>query len=322
MSGVRRRRLVVRSLAAAVAVAALLAVGCGDCPPEPPQQQRTRRAAPTPEAQPGPSRLPPPDSLDRLVRAHHLYWVSGDWGAAVKELEAVALDHTAPRERRAQAGLRLAEIVEITGDRRRALGHLERVKAVVGPTHRLAQEADDRRARILTATPLADVRGPVPGSVTLRGEAPQVAARFRRAEQLLDSCHRVVVAPQLENVNEVLRAKRRSLAQAVAAYQKVASAAGAAGRAAALFRLGALHHHLAEALAFAIPTELLPSVARRLRYKLQGESTADLRRALSYYREVGKVPSSPETELWKRLAAREAKTLAAVLKSAGPRRGR
>jgi len=266
--------------------------------------------------------LPSEDVQDQLVRAHHLYWVSGDWAAAIRRLEAVASGRSHHRELRARAALRLAEIAEVTDDRRRALEYLEQVKAVVGPEHGLAQEADDRRARILTATPLADVRGPVPGSVQLKGEPPLVVARFRRAEQLLTSYHGVVVAPRLEDVNEVLRVKRRALTLAVAAYQKVATGAGPAGRAAALFRTAAMYHHLAEALAFAIPAELLPSVAQRLRRTLQAESTTYLRRSLSLYREAIEVPPAPGTSIWRRQAAREAKTLDLVLKPVGRRRGR
>jgi hypothetical protein len=162
----------------------------------------------------------------------------------------------------------------------------------------------------------------MPGGVALKHEPPQVVARFRHAEQLLAGFHRVVVAPELESINEVLRIKRRSLARAVAAYQKVVASSNGPAKAAALFRIGAMYHHLAEALAFAIPSELLPSVARKLRRQLQGESTAYLRKSLSYYRAAAEMPPDPGLSPWRQLAAREAKTLGLVLKSPARRRGK
>lgn len=263
--------------------------------------------------------LPAPQDDEKLVQAHHLIAVTGDLVQARQLLTEVLERSSTRRTLRARAALQLAELAEITGDRRGALVYLERAKAVIGQGHPLALEADDRRARILTATPLADVRGPVPGSVPLKQEPTQVAAAFRQAEALLARYHRVVVAPELENINEVLRTKRRALAVAVAAYQQVATGSTGAGRAAARFRLGAMFHHLAEALAFAIPSELLPSVARQLRRQLQAESTAYLRRALGYYRDAAAVPPGPGTSPWRQLAEREAKTLGLVLKASRKR---
>lgn len=308
---------------AALLATALLA-GCGGQGEGPPPGREARQADPVrsdavrkPEA-----RLPEPGDDELLIKAHHLLWVSGDLPAARALLRAIEGHATGPRTLRAQASLQLAEVAEMTGDRRGALVHLERAKAVAGPGHPLALDADDRRARILTATPLADVRGPMPGGVVLKHEPPAVVARFRHAEQLLAGFHRVVVAPQLENINEVLRIKRRSLARAVAAYQKVAASSNGAAKAAALFRIGAMYHHLAEALAFAIPAELLPSVARQLRRQLQGESTAFLRKSLTYYRAAAEMPPDPGLSPWRQLAAREAKTLALVLKSPARRRAK
>jgi hypothetical protein len=292
----------------------VLPIACGDDPrlESPPPRRKVTPPVSTRTTAPG---LPAPNARDQLLRAHHLRWVSGDIDGARKVLLAVASEHSNRRELRARASLRLAEIAEITGDRRRALDHLDSAKAVAGPGHGLALEADDRRARILTDTPLADVRGPVPGSVVLKLEPPMVLVRFRRAENLLASYHRIVVAPRLENINEVLRTKQRALARAIRAYQKVAATGGKEARAAALFRMGAMYHHLAEAVAFEIPPELVPSEAGRLRRKLRAESTASLRKALSYYREAAKVEQAPGGGSWPTLAEREVKTLSMVLRS-------
>jgi hypothetical protein len=268
---------------------------------------------------PAPS-LPPPDDGDRLVEAHHRQWVSGDLAGARRLLHQIIDREEARRSLRALAALRLAAIDEVTGDRRAALAHLEAVKVLAGSGHPLALEAEDRRARILTATPLADVRGPVPGTVTLRGEAPQVVAQFRQAEKLLVSYHRVVVAPSLENINEVLRTKRHALAAAVTIYQKVAEHGGATAKAASSFRIGAMYHHLAEALAFSTPEELLPTLARRLTRQLRAESATHLRRALTSYRAALRVPAGAGTAAWQEPARREAATLEVVLRGA-PRRG-
>ena len=262
--------------------------------------------------------LPAPDDEERLIHAHHLMSVSGELGTAKELLSSIVGRPTVRRSVRARGALALAGLAEVTGDRREALVYLERAKILAGPGHPLALEADDRRAGILTATPFAEVRGPVPGSVVLRSEALQVVARFRAAEQALARFHSVVVAPQLENITDVLHTKRRSLAVAVAAYQKVATTATGPAKAAALFRMGAMYHHLAEALVFAIPPELLPSMARQLRRQLQAESTSYLRKSLSYYREAAAVMPGPGTSPWRQLAEREAKTLALVLKA--PRR--
>jgi len=264
-------------------------------------------------------RLPAPDDEEQLVSAHHLITVAGDIPAARRKLEAIIERGTARRAVRARAALRLAELEEMSGARRSALVHLEQVKEIAGQGHPLSLEADDRRARILTATPLADVRGPVPGSVLPKHEPPQVVAKFRRAEQLLARYHRVVVAPKLESINEVLRTKRRALAVAATAYQKVAASANGPAKAAALYRMAAMYHHMAEALAFSLPPELLPARARQLRRQQKGESTAYLRKSLGLYRGVAKLPASPAMSPWRELAEREAKTLALVL---NPARGR
>jgi hypothetical protein len=267
-------------------------------------------------------RLPPPDDEEQLVSAHHLITVTGDIELARSKLQGIIDRGTARRAARARAALRLAELKEMAGERRAALGHLEQAKEVAGPGHPLSLEADDRRARILTATPLADVRGPVPGSVVPKHEPPQVVAGFRRAEQLLTRYHRLVVAPQLESINEVLRTKRRALTVAATAYHKVASSANGPAKAAAFYRMAAMYHHMAEALAFAIPPELLPARAHQLRRQLKAESTAYLRKALGLYRRVTKLSPGPAMSPWRELAEREAKTLALVFKPTTRKRSR
>lgn len=250
------------------------------------------------------------------MQAHHLQWVAGDVREAERILGGIVENPGGSGALRATAALRLADMAEAAGDRRGALGHLDQARGLAGAGDALALEADDRRARILAATPLADVRGPVPGTVP-RGETAPVGIAFRRAEQLLVAYHRVVVAPSLENVNEVLRVKRRALAAAVAAYQKIAATGGPAARAAAAFRMGAVYHHLAEAMAFESPSELLPSVARLLARQLRAESANHLRRALTHYRASLEVPATAGTAPWQQFAKREAETLDVVLQSSG-----
>ncbi len=265
--------------------------------------------------------LPPMTPQELFVKAHHLQWIAGDFEGAKNVLEQIANNKKAPREIRAKAELRYAEIALLTGERREALQHLERAKAIVGPGHALSIEADDRRARILTATPLADVRGPVPGSVVIKHEPPQVVMIFRRAERLLDVFHRIIVAPRLENINQVLKTKRRAFERAEKAYQQVVAEGGTIAKAASFVRMGGMCHHLAEALAFAVPEELLPSEARKLRRQLHFESTSYLRKALNFYREASKLPLVSGIEPWRQLAIREAKTLSAVLNSSSRKSG-
>jgi len=295
-------------------VVALLA-GCGE------ESPGTSPAASSPLATPAAGSpgtlavsLPKPNHIDRYLEAHLQRHLTGDLARAAKLLEGVAANSEAPRALRARARLRLAEMALIRGQRRQALAFLDQAREAAGTGHPLAMAADDRRARILAATPLANVRGPVPGSRLLTGEPRAVTARFGRAERQLAAYHRVVVAPTLENINAILRIKRQALAVAVAAYQEVAPGGGPAARAAAYFRMGAMHHHLAEALAFELPTELLPSVAARLRRRLRKESTAHLRKSLGNYRKAAGTPDTAATAPWRGLAAREVKTLARILK--------
>ena len=258
--------------------------------------------------------LPRPDHNDHYLEAHVQRQLAGDLTRASTLLDGVASNTETPRALRARARLRQAEMALVQGQRRVALAYLEQARDAAGRGRPLAMVADDRRARILAATPLANVRGPVPGSVALTGEPRAVTARFARAERQLAAFHRMVVRPTLENINTVLRIKRAALAAAVAAYQKVADGGGPGARAAAAFRMGAMHHHLAEALAFEPPPELLPSVAARLRRRQRKESTLHLRKSLAYYRKAASTKEAAATAPWRGLAAREVKTLARILK--------
>jgi len=308
-----------RPLLVAAAAVSLLANGCAD---EAPVLQRPRAWTRPPQGAAGQrvaAPLPPQSDQDRLLSAHHLEWVSGDFAAARRMLQAVAADPAARGQARVLAALRLAESAEVSGDRRTALSHLDQAKNLAGSNHALALEADDRRARILTASPRADVRGPVPGTAQLKGESPAVLAGFRVAEQRLASFHRIVVAPRLENIGEVLRTKRHALAGALSAYQQVVGQGGVTARAAALFRMGAMYHHLAEALAFESPEELLPSAAHSLTRQLRADRAGYLRRALASYRSAAQLPAVPAAALWQQLARREVETLELVLKARGTR---
>lgn len=295
-------------------VVALLA-GCGEGPSGASSVARSPSATPAASPQGALAvSLPEPDHNDHYLEAHLQRHLIGDLARATRLFGGVAASSEAPRALRARARLRMAEMALIRGQRRQALAFLDQAREVAGTGHPLAMAADDRRARILAATPLANVRGPVPGSAQLNGEPRAVTARFGRAEKQLAAYHRVVVAPTLENINAILRIKRKALAVALAAYHEVAQGGGPAARAAAYFRMGAMHHHLAEALAFELPTELLPSVAARLRRRLRKESTAHLRKSLSNYRKATGTPDSAATAPWRGLAAREVKTLSRILK--------
>lgn len=253
------------------------------------------------------------DARSQLYRAYHQRWVRGDIDAARAGLKKLLARQDAPDVVRAKAALWLGEIAELKGQKRLALAHLDRAKTLAGSQTALARQAEDRRARIVSTTPLADVRGPVPGSVRLRDTAA-VNVAFRGAEKLLAIYHRVVVQPKLENIDSVRRGKRAALARAVAAYERVAKQGGPAAQAASRFRIAAMYHHMAEALAFDRPPEMLPDVARRLARELRGESIGYLRRALVSYRAVARIAESAETRRWRRLAQREVQTLAGVLK--------
>ncbi|MCK5800120.1 MAG: hypothetical protein KAI47_23180 [Deltaproteobacteria bacterium] len=249
---------------------------------------------------------------DQLYGAYHARWVQGDMAAARRRLRALIAAAGAPSILRAQAALWLGEIAELQGARRAALGHLEAFKRLAGPATALARLADDRRARIVTRTPLADVRGPVPGSLRLSG-SPQVSALFRRAEQRLVALHRVVVRPRIENIDAIRRGKKTALRRAVALYEAVAQRGDNAAKAAARFRIAAMYHHMAEALAFERPPELLQKFARKLARQAQAQSLAYLSLALTSYRAAANVPAGPGTEPWRGLARREAKTLAHLI---------
>jgi len=257
--------------------------------------------------------LPPMTAQDRLLRLHHAQWVRGEFGLARRQL-ALLLDNRAVQaQARAEAGLRLAAMAERAGERRLALAHLARVERLIRPGHLLSRRAAQMRQRLHTAA-LTDIRGPVPGSISLRGEPARIAAQFRRAEKLLEAYYRVVVAPRLENVDAVLRTKRRTLAAAVAAYQRVAQAGGILAKVAAHYRVASMYHHLAEALAFDRPPELLPSVAQQLARRLRTASVDYLRRALASYREaVRSGGGGGAAAKWRALAQREARTLSRVL---------
>lgn len=293
----------------------LLLGGCAPdratAPPAPTLVATRQASAVTPAR--GPMLRPAVQPEEQLVQARHLALISGDLAAARAVLNGLASTAGVARTLRARAELRLADLAEQAGKRRVALDHLEQAKIVAGPGHDLAYRADDRRTRILTDAPLADVRGPLPGGITLKGEARAVATAFRQAEQRLVAFHRLLVAPRIEEVSRVL-AEKRSLAKgAVKAYLRLLRRGGPSAKAAAHFRLGTLYHHMAEALGFEIPAELLPDPARRLRNELRTESAANLKKALAHYRAAAKVERAEGTEPWQGLARREAATLQQVL---------
>jgi hypothetical protein len=131
---------------AAIPLALAFLVGCGEGGEGLPSEGKERPAtAPSDAVRQPKVRIPEPGDDELLIKAHHLLWVSGDLPAARALLRNIEAHATGPRTLRAQASLQLAEVAEMTGDRRGALVHLERAKAVAGPGHPLALDADDRR---------------------------------------------------------------------------------------------------------------------------------------------------------------------------------
>ncbi len=255
----------------------------------------------------------PIDQLDsptaQLALAYHRRWVRGEIGLARRGLASLVGRDDAPDLLRARAALWLSEIAHLCGNKRAALEQLEVVKRLAGQDASLARQARERRARIVTRAPLADVRGPVPGSLRL-GESPQVKAMIRRAEQQLVAFYRYVVRWRLESMDRTLLRKQALLGRAVARYEKVETLGGPAAKAAARFRIAAMYHHMAEALTSELPKELNKEQRRKSTRKLQGLSVAYLGRALSAYRAVARVAGG---QRWKQLAQREAQSLGRLL---------
>jgi hypothetical protein len=331
----RRARRAVCPLHLAAVGLLVLASACASETPAVPDRGST--AAPDAGPRDKPGRARPRATVDHLASpaaqlalAYHRRWVSGELRQARRGLQALLGRGDASDALRAKAALWLAEIAELRGQKRAALEQLEAAKRLAGPATALARIADDRRARIVSSAPLADVRGPAPGSVRLR-ETPQINALFRRAEQRLVAFHRVVVRPRIENIDSVRRGKQAALSRAVALYEQVERLGSPTAKAAARFRVAAMYHHMAEALAFERPPELLQKFARKLTRQLQAQSVAYLSRALSSYRAVAQVKggggsggssSAIEGARWKRLAKREAQTLARLLGSKNKGKGK
>ena len=259
------------------------------------------------------------DDRGRLELALHLLWISGK-----RERAAALLSELLQRDQgeglsRARGALTLAELAELSGDRRHAVSLLERARVLAGAKSAVGREAEDRRMRIISEAPLAEVRGPVPGTVKLP-DSPAVVAAFRRAERLLAAFHRIVLNPRLETMDSLRAVKRRALVQAVAAYGQVIERGEDVAKAASLFRIAAMHHHMAESLAFEQPPELLPKVAWALRRELGKESAVQLKRALAHYQQVAALRSPlAGVVYWQSLAARQAALLGRVV--AGKSRG-
>lgn len=312
---------------------ALLAVAAGGCPRQagkdrPSASQRdgssivTRSAKDSgAHAASGPRRAAREgrDPRMELLRLHHALWVSGEVARVRRELRRLLGSEDTRSDLRAEAALQLAQIADLRGSRRRALQYLQRAEQLAPPGSRLAARAEERRARVLSLAPLADVRGPAPGTVRLQGASPEVVQLLRRAERLLVAYHKLGLQPRLETIDAAKAKKIRALRRAVAAYSELLEKGKADARAAALFRIASMYHHLAEALAFRRPPELLPAAARQLRRELRSESSAYLRKALRAYRKAMKVSASGDARQserlrrWQQLAAREAKTLSVVL---------
>ncbi len=152
----------IRPLLIGLLLGGLGPMGCGDNPEAPLPAQIATAAAPpsSPKSASPPSTVTDPE--ERLVKASHLELISGDLKGARRVLGQLTADGSVPRGVRARGLLRLADLAERAGQRRAAVGRLEQAKAMAGPGHALAFQADDRRTRILTEAPLADERGPGP----------------------------------------------------------------------------------------------------------------------------------------------------------------
>jgi hypothetical protein len=244
--------------------------------------------------------------LWQLHRSHHDITIGGRIEPAARALRSLYANRAASAAIRARAALWLAQIAERKGAQREALGFISAVKGLSDAQSSLVIEAERLRQRIVSKEPLAEVRGPPPGTVRLSNGRAQLA--FRRAERLLKFFHRVRVRPRIETIDAVLASKRRALEAAVVAYRAVIKLATARGQAIARFRIASLYHQMASELSFRRPPELLPAAARRLTLRMRVESEAYLRKALASYRKV-----KGKHQPWQRLAARESATLAGVL---------
>lgn len=261
------------------------------------------------------------DPNEALVGAHHLRWVSGDTSAARRALEAMISRSETPSPIKGRAVLELADLLELQGARREALSLLERARRMAIPGSELRLEAEKRRAAILSTTPLADVPGPAPGTFRIAVSA-RAAAVFRRAERLLVAFYRLVLRPRVETIDRARAAKRRALTRAVKAYERVISLGKSEAALAARCRIGAMYQHMAEALAFDRPPELLPAAARRLSRELREESASNLRKALVSYRAAIDMAGLSVRSTWLKLARREERTLARVLEPAASKEKR
>ncbi|MBW2733587.1 MAG: hypothetical protein JRH20_14460 [Deltaproteobacteria bacterium] len=260
------------------------------------------------------------EPMERLLAAHHLRRVRGDARGARRVLESMVADREILASIRARAGLALADLLELQGARREALSVLERARRLASVGSDLRSAAEKRRASILSATPLADVPGPTPGTVRLT-QAGRAGVAFQGAERLLVAFYRVVLRPRIETIDRARAAKRRALGRAVVAYGRVIKLRNSEATLAARCRLGSMYQHMAEALAFDRPPELLPAAARRLSRELREESASYLRRALESYRVALKTKGVAAGAPWLKVARRQALPLAQVLEPGGKKKG-
>lgn len=241
----------------------------------------------------------------------HAWRLDGDFGKASRGLAELASSEETPGRLRAMAALKLAELAELKGDRRKALDQLLSARRYAQFQPQLRRIVGERMQRLRAESPLADVRGPMPGAAQLKGESDATEKNFAKAERLLETYYRLGVNPRLETVDRELRVKRNALRNAVRAYERVARRGRANAASASYFRIASLYHNLAEVLGFRPPSELLEAEAKRLAARLQKSSKQSLQTAFGYYRRCVQTKGQGP---WVELARREVRTLSIVLR--------
>ena len=298
-------------------LALLVAAGCDDGGgpdrrPEPPAlpSPATGVDATSTEAE--------PPLAERYYRAYLAETVAGERAEARAGYEAVLEAGGADgRVIAARAALRLAGLDGQEGRIREALELLARAASLGGDDPALLEAVDALRLALSGSGAPADtgLRGPALGTA-LDGASPEAAARFARAEKLLDGYQRLRVRARIERFDEDVKRKTEALDAAVRAYRHVVELGEPVGSAAATFRIASLHHDFALAvLTLETPPELEPAYAAPVRRDLRVRAQHSFKAAQSAYAEsLAAGPDARGTELWHAAARSGARAVEDMLR--------
>ncbi len=193
----------------------------------------------------------------------------------------------------ARAALRLAELEELAGRRRRAIELVARAAVLGQGDAAIVDQADRLQARLATAASQgSEVRGPPAGTPLEVGDAA-LAARFAAAEKALESYVELRLQPRLEALRTSVRAKQAAMEGAARAYREVADGGAPAAALAAEFRIGSLYHDFAVALMFDLPPELDAAARTKLRRDLRARAIGYLRKARTAYERSIEAAAAP-----------------------------